>query len=138
MTWVDTKRFGNLEPEQLTSVDPGLPAEDIADIAALSQTAAKVTERHFQDYSKAIHRTSMIRGSGIHGGWPGVAAIAYPDNFGLLIYHARKEQGWKKEEYIPYPTSESIVRHLRVLVERIRDMKLDAITVPDATRLLRL
>lgn len=143
MTWVDRKRFGDLAPETLTAIDPALPAEDAQAIAALDQTAAKVVERHFSDYAKSIHRTDLTRGAGVHGGWNRRRddhhfGIQWPDNVGLVIYHARKQQGWLRDEYIPYPLNESIVRHLRILVQRIREMKLNAVLDPTATRLLRL
>ena len=127
MAWIDKGRFGEIQEELLVSQDATLRPVDVEDIQRLEQTAGGIRFRFFQDYNKAIHRTSRVRGAGIHGGWPGLGAKQYPDNMGLAIYHARREHGTPRQEFVDFPTTPSMVGHWRNLVRNIRALHLNVV-----------
>ena len=145
MTWPDKSRFGQIPSERLLEVatqkasglDPEglfepnvrLSEQDLVDIGALHQSAAKVQYWHRDEllyYVKSLHNTQNLHGANVHHGWPGPGEVQKDINGGgppdLGIYHARSKQFEPESWYSAPPLTPSVLLHWQTLVHRIRKL----------------
>lgn len=120
MTWVDRNRFGMIPHSRLTEIDPTLEDEELDGISRLMQNANGAKEWHDVEFYKSLHKTAKQFAADIHLGWPGPPTKTDP--LGVVIYHARDDPLFYREDYIHYPLSANIVEFWKRLVHRLREV----------------